>query len=130
MKTQLYPFFAECLANAKIEFITEHIFAKSIKRKWQTDFYFERGNIKLALEIEGGAFTGGRHTRGTGFMTDMEKYNHYAVFGIALLRFTPTQIQKHPVSISVIIEQILSGGNATQLLIEFYNTIKNKGKKS
>jgi len=48
----------------------------------------------VAIEIEGGAFTQGRHTRGTGFIKDMEKYNHAVLLGWRVLRFTPQQVLK------------------------------------
>lgn len=54
-------------------------------RKWRIDFAWP--GLKLAVEIEGGIWTGGRHTRGAGFMADMEKYNALAVLGWRLLRF-------------------------------------------
>ena len=63
-------------------------------RKWRCDFYFEHNGIRLAVEIEGGAFTQGRHTRGKGFVADMEKYNALTECGIQLLRYTPDQLQK------------------------------------
>lgn len=59
---------------------------------WRIDWYFEANDRKVALEVEGGVFTGGRHTRATGFMGDMEKYNAMAVRGILLLRTTPDKL--------------------------------------
>lgn len=47
----------------------------------------------LAIEIEGGIYSFGRHTRGSGFSKDMEKYNSLALHGISLLRYTPKQIK-------------------------------------
>jgi very-short-patch-repair endonuclease len=72
----------------EIEFVTEYKFEAS--RKWKTDYYFP--TACLALEIEGGAFTGGRHTSGTGFIKDIEKYNALTMKGIKLLRCTPNQL--------------------------------------
>lgn len=62
------------------------------KRKWRTDYAIP--DKKVAIEIEGGAWTNGRHTRGKGFIADMEKYNAMTVFGWRLLRFTPDQMFK------------------------------------
>jgi very-short-patch-repair endonuclease len=64
-------------------------------RRWRADLYFEAPGMKVAIEIEGGAFSNGRHTRGTGFIKDMEKYNNMTLAGIRLLRFTPQQIQNN-----------------------------------
>ncbi len=47
---------------------------------------------KIAIECEGGVYTMGRHTRPTGYINDMEKYNHATLLGWRLLRFTPKQI--------------------------------------
>lgn len=58
-------------------------------RDWRFDFACPE--LMLAIEVEGGAYTHGRHTRGTGFINDMEKYNAAAVLGWRLLRYTPQQ---------------------------------------
>jgi very-short-patch-repair endonuclease len=60
-------------------------------RKWRFDFAFPAQG--LAVEIEGGVWTGGRHTSGAGFTKDMEKYNTAALRGWRLLRFTPRQVK-------------------------------------
>lgn len=72
------------------KFTPEHRFYD--KRKWRFDFAHIES--KTAIEIEGGAFTQGRHTRGKGFVNDMEKYNQAALLGWTVLRFTPEQMQK------------------------------------
>lgn len=60
-------------------------------RKWRFDFAWpERG---LALEVEGGAWTSGRHTRGKGFVSDLEKYNAAVLMGWRVLRCTPKQLK-------------------------------------
>lgn len=56
-------------------------------RDWRCDFAWPAH--KLALEVEGGAWTNGRHTRGKGFLEDIAKYNRLAVLGWRLLRCTP-----------------------------------------
>lgn len=71
-----------------LEVIAEYRFDP--KRKWRFDFAlpFE----KIALEVEGGVWTGGRHTRGSGFVKDMEKYNRAAVLGWRVLRCVPDDL--------------------------------------
>lgn len=68
--------------------ITEHKFHPT--RRWRFDYAFS--DTKIAIEIEGGAFTRGRHTRGKGFISDMEKYNQATLLGWKLLRYTPQAI--------------------------------------
>lgn len=74
-------------------------------RKWRIDFAWPR--FKLALEIEGGVHTGGRHTRGAGFEKDIEKYNELARKGWRVIRTTPTNLYKT---------------NTIQLIIDCLNT--------
>lgn len=59
-------------------------------RLWRVDFYFPEQ--RTAVEVEGAVWTQGRHTRGSGFVKDMEKYNALTMAGIWLLRFTPKQV--------------------------------------
>lgn len=59
------------------------------ERKWRFDVALPDA---IAIEIEGGAWTAGRHTRGKGFVADMEKYNVATLMGWRLLRFTPEQV--------------------------------------
>jgi len=59
------------------------------ERKWRADFAIP--SRMILIEIEGGIWSGGRHTRGGGFAGDMEKYNAAAVLGYRLLRYTPSQ---------------------------------------
>lgn len=49
-------------------------------------------NALVAVEIEGGIYTNGRHTRGKGYKADMEKYNLATLLGWVILRYTPTDI--------------------------------------
>jgi hypothetical protein len=66
----------------------EHKF--DAKRRWRFDYAWPERMI--ALEVEGGVWTAGRHTRGAGFIKDMEKYNRAAVLGWRLLRVTPDKL--------------------------------------
>lgn len=60
-------------------------------RRWRIDYSWPE--IKLAVEIEGGVWMAGRHTRGAGYIKDLEKYNELSIFGWHLLRFTPAQVR-------------------------------------
>lgn len=59
-------------------------------RKWRFDFAWP--DLKIAVECEGGAWSGGRHTRGAGFIGDCEKYNAAALAGWRVFRFTGDMI--------------------------------------
>jgi len=60
-------------------------------RKWRFDYCYVQH--KIALEVEGGVWTKGRHTRGAGFIKDMEKYNEATLLGWQVYRCTPQQIE-------------------------------------
>jgi hypothetical protein len=61
------------------------------RRRWRFDWAWP--SARVALEIEGGAWTQGRHTRGKGFVADMEKYNAATLAGWRVLRVTPQQFE-------------------------------------
>jgi hypothetical protein len=46
------------------------------------------------IEIEGAVWTGGRHTRGAGYIKDCEKYNEAAFNGWAVIRLTGSDINQ------------------------------------
>lgn len=59
-------------------------------KDWRFDFAWP--DKKLAVEVEGGSWTGGRHTRGKGFSDDCQKYAEAVLLGWKVLRFTSDQI--------------------------------------
>lgn len=67
--------------------VEEHRFDEQHGRKWRFDFAWP--DHKVALEVEGGVFSGGRHVRGAGFKADCEKYNAAVMQGWRVLRFVP-----------------------------------------
>jgi very-short-patch-repair endonuclease len=60
-------------------------------RMWRVDFAWP--DILIAVEVEGGTWAEGRHTRGDGFLADLEKYNALALDGWCLLRFVTEQCE-------------------------------------
>ena len=61
-------------------------------RRWRNDYAWPAHCV--ALEIEGGVWKQGRHTRGSGFVKDMEKYNALANMGYRLIRCQPADLCK------------------------------------
>lgn len=72
---------------------TEHQFHPT--RKWRVDVCLMNHyrHMPIAIEIDGGAWTGGRHTSGAGFIKDLEKMNALTECGWRVLRFTPQQVR-------------------------------------
>jgi very-short-patch-repair endonuclease len=60
------------------------------ERKWRFDFALI--DHKIAIEIEGGTWTGGRHVRAAGYRNDCEKYNEAVKLGWRVLRYTSDMI--------------------------------------
>ena len=86
-----YELFRRTLKNfTGCQVIAEHKFHDT--RKWRIDFAII--DLKIGIEIEGGVWSGGRHTRGNGFIEDMEKYNAAVTIGWVILRFTPQDLNK------------------------------------
>lgn len=61
------------------------------RRKWQADFALP--DLHILVEIEGGTWVGGRHSRGYGYAADCEKYNAAAILGWSVLRFTGAMVK-------------------------------------
>jgi very-short-patch-repair endonuclease len=68
--------------------IAEHRFHSV--RRWRFDFAWL--DHKLALEVEGGVWTRGRHTRSKGFIQDIEKYNEAVRLGWSVIRCVPNEL--------------------------------------
>ncbi|MDC5602500.1 endonuclease domain-containing protein [Acinetobacter baumannii] len=80
---------ANHLRACKISFEQEYKFHPT--RKWRADFLIT--GTKILIEVEGGIWSGGRHTRGKGYLGDMEKYNSAAMMGFTVLRFSTEQVK-------------------------------------
>jgi len=79
---------ALCRAEGWPEPIAEHRFAPP--RRWQLDLAWP--GIYLAVEIQGGLFSEGRHVRPAALLDEMEKLNAAAVAGWTLILVTPSQV--------------------------------------
>jgi very-short-patch-repair endonuclease len=67
----------------------EYTFASP--RRWRFDFAWWQQ--KIAVEVEGGSWIAGRHTRGKSFEDDCVKYNEAALRGWRVFRVTPGMIE-------------------------------------
>ena len=77
------------LADYRHPLTREYVFAPP--RKWRFDFAWRVPLV--AVEVEGGVYVAGRHSRGAGYEADCEKYNTAVIMGWAVLRVTPKQIE-------------------------------------
>lgn len=62
-------------------------------RRWRFDYAWPDLDPPVALEVEGGIWTRGRHVRPGGMLSDMTKYNRAALMGWVVLRCTPDDIK-------------------------------------
>jgi len=83
-KSELEGFMMTQLRGARLDNGLKRQYRFHPPRKWMFDFAWPKH--KIALEVEGGTWTGGRHTSGKGFMNDCEKYNHATIMGWKVLR--------------------------------------------
>ena len=60
-------------------------------REWRSDFVWPEQRV--IFEIEGGTYSGGRHTRGKGFEEDCRKYNALTLAGWRVFRVTGAHIE-------------------------------------
>jgi very-short-patch-repair endonuclease len=89
MASNLEELFAFQLRALGIQAVREHRFAPP--RRWRFDFALPE--LLIAVEIEGGVWTGGRHTRGSGFTADAEKYAEALCLGWRVLRITGDHVR-------------------------------------
>lgn len=60
-------------------------------RRWRFDWAFVAQ--RLAVEVNGGAFIAGRHTRGAGFEKDAEKLSEAAIYGWRVIHVLPKHVR-------------------------------------
>lgn len=54
-------------------------------RKWRFDYAYP--DLMIGMEVHGGIWIRGGHTRGSGFIKDREKFNRAAIAGWLVLEF-------------------------------------------
>ena len=79
-----------CKTDLSVECVKEYKFHP--ERRWRFDYAIPEH--KIALEVEGGVWTQGRHTRPQGFLGDIEKYNQATLMGWRVFRTTPTELYR------------------------------------
>ena len=89
LKLQSVDVLALALKDAKVRYEKEYGFDP--ERKWRADIAIV--GKKVILEIHGGVWSGGRHTRGGGFLDDREKMNRAQELGWITLEYDTKQAQ-------------------------------------
>ena len=74
-------------------------------RRWRFDFAWP--TVQVAVEMEGGIWTRGRHTRGKGFEADCEKYNAATALGWRVFRCTAGMLEDDPYSFVTIVREAI-----------------------
>lgn len=73
------------------------------ERKWRFDYACPA--VKIAIEVDGGIFTGGRHSGGVGQLKDMEKMNWAQALGWRVFHVTPDDM--FDIGIRKLVEMLL-----------------------
>ena len=80
--------FTIACASAGYECVREYRFHPV--RKWRFDYALPSEHV--AIEVEGGVWTKGRHINPKGFLADIEKYNTATAMGWRVFRVTPSSL--------------------------------------
>jgi hypothetical protein len=75
-------------------------------RRWRFDIAFPVSRV--AVELDGGIWVKGRHSRGSGVVGDIEKLNAATLLGWQVLRFTADDLRKRPVQICEQVRRLLA----------------------
>jgi very-short-patch-repair endonuclease len=94
------------LSGHGVKFEREYRF--NTARRWRLDFAIP--DYKIGVEVEGGMWVRGRHSRPLGYANDCEKYNSAACLGWTVLRYTSDMIRDNPGQILTDVLLIIEGG--------------------
>jgi very-short-patch-repair endonuclease len=86
------------------DLVPEHKFHPT--RRWRFDYAYPV--VKLAIEVEGGIYSYGRHTRGKGYTEDCRKYNAAILEGWKVIRFTQEMLRNEFDDCINIVKQAIS----------------------
>jgi very-short-patch-repair endonuclease len=81
------------------------------ERKFRLDFAIPR--IKFGVEIEGGLWVNGAHSRPSGILRDMEKGNLLTLLGWSTLRYSASQVRS---------------GAAIREIAEYLDQVREQGR--
>lgn len=95
-------------SELRVECVKEYRFYKP--RKWRFDYALPA--YKIAVEVEGGVWTGGRHVNPRGFLNDMTKYNTATLLGWRVFRTTPDKLLTNETLL--LLKNAISGGFYTE----------------
>lgn len=70
--------------------VLEREYKFSAARRWRADYCHTAS--RTIIELEGGIYSEGRHTRAAGYLGDIEKYNAAAMLGYTVLRLGTGQV--------------------------------------
>ncbi len=84
-----------------------HEYQFHYERRWRFDWAFPLNRV--AIECEGGIWTGGRHTRGGGFESDCEKYNAAIALGWMVFRVTTGLLERDPYAFCEMVKDAIEG---------------------
>lgn len=84
-----------------------HVKFPGMRQPYRLDFAWP--DFKLAVEVQGGTWSGGRHTRGAGYEHDRRRQNRLQLAGWIVLEFTGSMIDS---------------GEALGMIIEFFEKAK------
>lgn len=100
MTARAFPWSAHGLPTPTDEF-------RFCKRRWRLDHAWP--DYLVCLEVQGGVWTGGRHSRGKGQIADMEKRNAALLLGWLYLECTPQQLKSGEI-VATIRDALISRG--------------------
>lgn len=96
-----YPLVLLCRSAKLPEPVPEWCFHPT--RKWRLDYAWPYANPPLGVEVDGGVWNEGRHTRGAGFIEDQRKLNAAVLLGFRILRYTPDRLAEAIADLKVLL---------------------------
>lgn len=88
-------------------------FAAEFGRKFRFDAAWPV--FRLAVEIHGGEWVGGRHATGAGLTADSVKHRHAVLLGWHILPFTGSELRESPAMVAACIRAMTEGGDAQSI---------------